>query len=159
MASKTHRKKTLLLELASFTDLRAAESTLGNVRRSNDHHAPRGFAPAKPLARHLSHGSTEVDERPKWAAVGPSHRNRKFARRTPNDDDQPRVSSPAWPTSRSERATMGVFHHPNAHEREPRRVSGPSRRKFGDKKLEPKVLVSVARTERPWCGRRRSTPA
>jgi hypothetical protein len=30
---------------------------------------------------------------------------------------------------------MGVCHHPNAHERGPRRVSGPSMRKFGDKKL------------------------
>ena len=32
---------------------------------------------------------------------------------------------------RSERATtVGVFHHLNAHERGPRRVSGPPRRKF-----------------------------
>ena len=40
---------------------------------------------------------------------------------------------------------MGVCHHLNAHERGPRRVSGPPRRKFGDKKLEPKVS-----SERPW---------
>ena len=58
-----------------------------------------------------------------------AHRNRKFARKTSND--QPRVS-PAWPTSRSERATIGVCHHLNAHERGARRVSAapPSRRKF-----------------------------
>ena len=41
---------------------------------------------------------------------------------------------------------MGVCHHPNAHERGPRRVSGPSRRKFGDKKLEPKVLIEYFET-------------
>ena len=64
-----------------------------------------------------------------------AHRNRKFARRTSND--QPRVS-PAWPTSRSERATMGVCHHPNAHERGPRRVVWSRRGaslKFGDNSI------------------------
>ena len=75
-----------------------------------------------------------------------AHRNRKFARGTSND--RPRVS-PAWPTSRSERATVGVFHNLNAHERGPRRVSGPPRRKFGDKKNRSEC-PDLSVTEPPW---------
>ena len=49
------------------------ESTIYNVR-SNVHDDPRGFAPARPLARHLPHGSTALDERPKQSAASPSQR-------------------------------------------------------------------------------------
>ena len=146
-----------------ITDAHLADGHTHGVAMAKHRPRLRGFTEVRHLnlAFHLNH--TCGYERPRdhhhqerdtyrvatlRSPSGPSslqraHHKGNLACETPND--QPRVS-PAWPISRSERASMDAGSLPSP---ERARAAGAAsscvwtaRRKFGDKKLEPKVPIS-----------------